>query len=496
MAVRERTTATLDPTRTEHGFTGPTLGVARIVTISGGLPDDATLIALAGLDAAPGLVEQTGLDTFTKRPIGISTPASIPTLANNDARYAALAHNHVAASITDLQEVIEDFIGSSLLAGTNVAISYNDTTGKTTVSSLGGGTGGGGSGAALISDTPPASPTNGQTWWESDTGKYFISYDDGTSVQWVQINGGGGSVDAYTKLESDLRYEPLDSAYTKTESDARYEPLDSAYTKVEADAKFVDVAGDTMSGALTVNNGITSKGGVSGGYGRLTVDDDGGSFNSAVSFRHGGVLGWDIQYRGSANVISFDAAVLNTATVSIPGTTPSTSPTTGALTVAGGVGIGGRLSVGTFPQANPTVSQAVSFTGAGSQYGMSFRPAADGTTAIFFSNAAGTGIGEIAISAVATAYVTSSDGRLKDDLKTFDSGALIDRLEPVDFRWKETGERAYGVIAQDAAKVVPQACHYDEQSDRWGVDYSKYVPLLLAELKAVRVRLAVLEGRR
>jgi hypothetical protein len=44
---------------------------------------------------------------------------------------------------------------------------------------------------AVISDTPPASPSQGQTWWESDTGAFNISYNDGNTTQWVQINASG-----------------------------------------------------------------------------------------------------------------------------------------------------------------------------------------------------------------------------------------------------------------------------------------------------------------
>jgi hypothetical protein len=41
---------------------------------------------------------------------------------------------------------------------------------------------------AVIADTPPASPSQGQTWWESDSGAFYIWYNDGTSAQWVQVN--------------------------------------------------------------------------------------------------------------------------------------------------------------------------------------------------------------------------------------------------------------------------------------------------------------------
>lgn len=46
------------------------------------------------------------------------------------------------------------------------------------------------SGGATISDAPPASPSQGALWWESDTGTLFLNYNDGTSTQWIAIAGG------------------------------------------------------------------------------------------------------------------------------------------------------------------------------------------------------------------------------------------------------------------------------------------------------------------
>lgn len=42
-----------------------------------------------------------------------------------------------------------------------------------------------------IGDNPPANPSHGQLWVESDTGLEFCWWDDGTSAQWVQTNGTG-----------------------------------------------------------------------------------------------------------------------------------------------------------------------------------------------------------------------------------------------------------------------------------------------------------------
>ena len=96
--------------------------------------------------------------------------------------------------------------------------------------------------------------------------------------------------------------------------------------------------------------------------------------------------------------------------------------------------------------------------------------------------------------ATTTTYNTTSDDRLKEDAQAFDAASIIDATNVYNFAWKESGIRAYGVIAQEAQEVFPDAVFHDEEKDWWGVDYSKYVPLLLNEIKALRARVAALEG--
>lgn len=226
-----------------------------------------------------------------------------------------------------------------------------------------------------------------------------------------------------------------------------------------------------------------------------------------------------------------------TGALAISATTPSTSPITGALTVAGGVGavtgyfsqnvvIGGSGAAGTgalffgntggkslqfdgagtfefssalqlagHPMPGITAKFRFGFAGGGTQYGIAMRAQADTTYMMVFNNASDVGCGSITQTPTTVSYNTSSDGRLKEDLKPFDAGSIVDNTDVYDFKWKSTGERAYGVIGQQAIEVYPHAVtHYNEE-DGYGVDYSKYVPVLLQELKALRARMAQLEGR-
>ena len=144
--------------------------------------------------------------------------------------------------------------------------------------------------------------------------------------------------------------------------------------------------------------------------------------------------------------------------------------------------------------ASTSCAQSIGFAGGGTQYGIVMRPATDGTTAIHFFNAALGTSGAVNVTTTATTYLTTSDERLKEDLKSFDAGNIIDDTTVYDFAWKSTGERAYGVIGQQAIEVYPSAVAYMKKEDWYGVDYSKYVPVILQELKALRARVAALEA--
>src|SRR6478735_8076777 len=94
-------------------------------------------------------------------------------------------------------------------------------------------------------------------------------------------------------------------------------------------SQFVSKSGDTMTGKLTAPN-IDVK------YGNLRVAN--GVNTGVIYFGDGSSNSGDIYFNGTT-------MALEGGTVSVPSVVASTSPTTGALTVVGGVGISGALYV-------------------------------------------------------------------------------------------------------------------------------------------------------
>jgi len=75
---------------------------AAMLTTLGAQPLDATLTALAGLNATAGLVEQTGADAFTKRLIGVANSTDVPTRADGDTRYQERDEKNAASGYPGL----------------------------------------------------------------------------------------------------------------------------------------------------------------------------------------------------------------------------------------------------------------------------------------------------------------------------------------------------------------------------------------------------------
>ena len=89
-------------------------------------------------------------------------------------------------------------------------------------------------------------------------------------------------------------------------------------------------------------------------------------------------------------------------------------------------------------------------------------------------------------------FTVTSDIRLKSDIQELaDTGALLDATKV--YEYTKNDRRQYGVIAQEAQDVVPIMVHEGDDG-MLGVEMIGYVPLLIAEIKALRARVAALEA--
>ena len=113
---------------------------------------------------------------------------------------------------------------------------------------------------------------------------------------------------------------------------------------------------------------------------------------------------------------------------------------------------------------------------------------------VAFRNPNGT-VGTISTSGSATAYNTSSDERLKENIVDAPAGN-IDALQVRSFAWKVNGEhQTYGFIAQELEPVAPYAVTKGEtEDDMWSVDYSKLVPMLVKEIQDLKAEVEELKN--
>ena len=182
----------------------------------------------------------------------------------------------------------------------------------------------------------------------------------------------------------------------------------------------------------------------------------------------------------------------------------------------GDIGFGNNVDFANLPGDGTSTATGVAVDGGilkacRSQYAMQVGVNDTGASKILmqiFQN--GTACGSITVSnSNATAYVTSSDYRLKEDIRGI-NGAIgsLNLLNPVSFAFKNNpGVSVHGFLAHEVQTVVPEAVtgEKDEVDDEGnpiyqGIDQSKLVPLLtaalqeaLAEIESLKSRVTALE---
>ena len=119
------------------------------------------------------------------------------------------------------------------------------------------------------------------------------------------------------------------------------------------------------------------------------------------------------------------------------------------------------------------------------------------------SNNNGTQVGSISMTGSSTAYNTSSDYRLKENVTaTWDATTRLKQLNPVRFNFITDADTTVdGFLAHEAQAVVPEAVtgtHNEVDDDgnpvMQGIDQSKLVPLLVKTIQELEARITALEA--
>ena len=121
---------------------------------------------------------------------------------------------------------------------------------------------------------------------------------------------------------------------------------------------------------------------------------------------------------------------------------------------------------------------------------------------ITFANPNGT-VGTIRIDGSSTAYNTSSDYRLKENVNyTWDATTRLKQLKPARFNFiADDTKTVDGFLAHEVSSIVPEAIsgQKDETDDEGnpvyqGIDQAKLVPLLVKTIQELEARITTLEG--
>jgi hypothetical protein len=163
----------------------------------------------------------------------------------------------------------------------------------------------------------------------------------------------------------------------------------------------------------------------------------------------------------------------------------------------------GKLAINTTGLNNSFVSTGIDID-AGTGVGITINRGSDGDIITFKKdNGSGT-VGGISITSTSTAFNTSSDYRLKENVNyTWDATTRLKQLKPARFNFiaDETNTLIDGFLAHEVSGVVPEAITGEKDAvdgegnpQYQGIDQSKLVPLLVKTIQELEARITALES--
>jgi len=229
----------------------------------------------------------------------------------------------------------------------------------------------------------------------------------------------------------------------------------------------------TSGGIVSINGGLTTyhqvsiKSNSTNSYGGLAVYPTSG--DRFINVQHTGTQGFiEVDFAGSSGFSDLGFKTGGSSRMTIT----SGGDVLVAKTSADGTVVGVELraiGLGIFTRSGGSCLQLN-------------RNTSDGTIASFRTSDVERG--SISIAGATTSYNTSSDYRLKEDLKEIKGLEKLSALKVYDFKWKSDQSRMDGVLAHELAEVLPYAVHGEKDGEEMqGVDYSKLIPVLVKAIQ-------------
>ena len=96
----------------------------------------------------------------------------------------------------------------------------------------------------------------------------------------------------------------------------------------------------------------------------------------------------------------------------------------------------------------------------------------------------------------ATSFNTTSDYRIKTNVKLIDETFTIDKLKPVTYYNSKSCRQDFGLIAHELQEIYPELVHGTKDCEEMqSVNYTGLIPILIKEIQELKAKVAALESK-
>jgi len=288
-----------------------------------------------------------------------------------------------------------------------------------------------------------------------------------------------------------------------------------ASTAVYSAGTGLALTGTVFSNTITNNNQLTN--GSAYITSSASISGNAATATTAAACTGNALTATTLQTARTIGGVSFDGSInINLAGVNVTGnqnTTGNAATATNATNATTAASCSGNAATATKLQTSRTINTVpfdgtanislslanLGYTGAtNANYITNNNQLTNGAGyTTYTSNQATSTTSSVTFNVVTAAtFNTTSDIRLKDNIRTFESAMdVVSQLRGVRFAWKETGVETVGLIAQEVEKVLPELIGTNADTGLKSVSYANMVAVLIEAVKELKAEIEELKKR-